>query len=528
MAPLTLITSAPPNPNGDLHLGHLSGPFLGADVLRRHLAVRNQPVVHLGYTDDESCYVPRRGSELGRTARETSFLFTRRIEETLGLAGMLPDYYEHPHREPVHRRIVQEHVARLFESGALEERELPVPFCDVSGTYLFESDLRGRCKRCGMPTDGTYCEDCGHAHDPGGLDAPICVQHQVAPVDRPVRRLVLPLQKYAGPLADYYSDRRWRPAVLEYCQRLLADGLPDTPVTRRTDYGIPVPVPGWDGHVVDTWTSGIFGYMAATAAYTAALGEPEGWRDLWSDRDTRIVHFLGFDCSFSHAVLWPAMLLALGDRTLPGHVITNEFATLEGAKFSTSRGHAIWGAEFLREHHPDALRLHLCLTNPENEQADFSVTDFDRTVREVLAGTLEDWAAEVFERAGAAGGGAAVPHGGGAAVAAARERLVDEVGAALEPDAFSLRRASAALVEAAAGARDALRSGGDPAGHAVLLAEVAQVSASIMPTWSRHVWAQLGLPLPTDPEGTLGWPGDQAAPTPTGSAAPYCRLFPAV
>lgn len=514
MPPLTLITSAPPNPNGDLHLGHLSGPFLGADVLRRHLAVRGRPVVHLGYTDDESCYVPRRAAELGRTPRQTSFLFTRRIEETLGLAGMLPDYYEHPHREPVHRRLVQEHFTRLYESGALEERELPVPFCEVSGKFLYESDLRGRCRRCGMPTDGTYCEDCGHAHDPGGLDAPVCVRHQVAPVDRPVRRLVLPLQKYAGPLADYYADRPWRPALLDYCQRLLADGLPDTPVTRLTDYGVPVPVPGWDGHIVDTWTSGVFGYMAATAAYTAALGDPEGWRDLWSDRDTRIVNFLGFDCGFSHAVLWPAMLLALGDRTLPSHVITNEFATLEGSKFSTSRGHAIWGAEFLRQNSPDALRMHLCLTNPEQEQADFTLDGFARTVREVLAGTLEDWAAAVVAAPAA-----------GPAPGALLDRLVTEVGTALEPDTFSLRRASAAVVSVATEARDALRAGGDPAGHAALLAAVAQVSASIMPTWSRHVWAQLGLPLPADPEGGLGWPGEGAEPRPA-PVGTYRRLFP--
>lgn len=529
MPPLTLVTSAPPNPNGDLHLGHLSGPFLGADVLRRHLAARGRPVVHLGYTDDESCYVPRRAAELGRTARETSFLFTRRIEETLGLAGMLPDYYEHPHREPVHRRIVQEHFARLYEAGALIERELPVPFCEVSGKYLYESDLRGHCRRCGMPSDGTYCEDCGHAHDPEGLDAPVCVRHQVAPVVRTVRRLVFPLQKYAGPLADYWAGRSWRPAVADYCQRLLADGLPDVPVSRLTDYGVPVPVPGWEGHILDTWSSGIFGYMAATAAYTATLGEPERWRELWSGEDTRIVHFLGFDCSFSHAVLWPALLLALGDRTLPSQVITNEFATLEGAKFSTSRGHAIWGSEFLREHHADALRLHLCLTSPEDEQSDFSTAGFARTNREVLAGTLDAWAGTVFALAGERGGPAGPAGTTGGELAGRLARLGDGVGTALEPDTFSLRRASAVLVDTATAALGSLRAGApDPAelaGHAALLAGAAQVSAPLMPGWSRHVWTQLGLPLPADPEGSLGWPGEQAAPVPRPSGT-YRRLFP--
>src|SRR6185437_7680158 len=135
--------------------------------------------------------------------------------------------------------------------------------------------------------------------------------------------------------------------------------LPLTPVSRHANYGIPVPIEGWEGHILDTWYSGIWGYLAATKAHASALGDPDGLA-AWSDSETQIYEFIGFDCSFSHAVLWPALFLAHGNLNLPAQVVTNEFYQLEGDKFSTSRGHAIWGREFLRQVPADQLRFYLC------------------------------------------------------------------------------------------------------------------------------------------------------------------------
>lgn len=512
-----LVTCAPPNPNGDLHLGHLSGPFLGADVLRRYLRARGADVAYVSYTDDESCYVPRRAREIGWEPKETALHFTRRIEQTLALADMLPDYYEHPHREPGHDHMVHEGFHRLMAAGAIEKRELPTPYCERCEKFLYEADLRGLCRFCREPSDGTYCEDCGFPQDPGGLHEARCVGCGDKPVLRTSPRLVVPLRRFAARLATFYAGRQFPARVNDFCQELLSYGLPDTPISRISGYGTPVPLEGWSGHVLDTWFSGIFGYMAATQAYATAVGSPQRTAEFWEDPDTTLVHFIGFDCSFSHAVLWPALLLAVDQPVLPRHVISNEFYSLEGEKFSTSRGHAIWGSEFLRQVPADAVRMHLCLTNPETSQTDFSRADFDRSINDVMRGGLDAWATSVFDLL-ATGSRARIPDSPvdawPATVRADIAAAPDRVGAHLEPGAFSMRSASAVIAEVVLRSRDGLRAAAGPtdgallAGHAELLGTVAAVAAPIVPEWSRRVLRQLGVPV--DTAGVLAWPQPDA------------------
>ncbi|MCX2970959.1 MULTISPECIES: class I tRNA ligase family protein [Streptomyces] len=535
MARNVLITCAPPNPNGDLHLGHLSGPFMGADVLRRYLRARGVPVRYVSYTDDHSCYVPRRGAELGWDARTTAFRYTRRIEESLTLAGMLPDYYAHPHREPLHDALVREHFLALRDQGVVTERDVPTPYCTTCERHVYEAYVRGACRFCAAPSDGTYCEECGLPQDPGGVLDGRCVTCGGAPETRWQTRLVVRLAPFADRLAALYADATWRPRVRDYCLRMVERGLPDVPISRRDDYGVPVPLDGWEGHVLDTWFSGVFGYMAATAAHGAALGAPEEWRTLWRDPDTELVHFIGFDCGFSHAVLWPSLLMGLGGYVTPAHVISNEFYTLEGEKFSTSRGHAIWGSEFLRDAHPDAVRLHLCLTAPERAKSDFRLDDFARTVGTVLVDGVEGWASAVLRRL-AEGHGSLVPDVRRADWPAGLRELVEtlpgDLARHLEPDGFSPRAAAARLTGAVEQAAEQLRSvpAAPPrdtaaalAAHAELLGVVAAVSGPLMPTWSAHAARQVGVPAGFD---GVDWPGGGAlVPGGTRVAAAYPRLF---
>jgi len=514
-----LITCAPPNPNGDLHLGHLSGPFLGADVLRRNLAARGAEVSYVSYTDDHSCYVPRRAAELGRTPHETACHFTERIAQTLALADMSPDYYAHPHREPRHDELVRDQFLRLRDVGAVEERTLPTPYCPQCDRFVYEAYLRGRCRFCGLACDGTYCEDCAFPQDPEGVRYGRCVTCGGEPTLRESRRWVVPLSRYADRLTALYEGSAWSRRVLDYCEKLLASGLPDTPVSRVDGYGIPVPVSGWEGHILDTWFSGIFGYMAATAGYTTALGRPDQWRATWSDPGTALVHFIGFDCSFSHAVLWPALLIALDQPVLPRHVVSNEFYYLEGEKFSTSRGHAIWGADFLREVPADAARFHLCLTSPEVAKTDFRRAEFDHTRREVLSGKLDGWAGAVVESL-AESGDRLVPAVAAADLPAdlrsAADRLVDQMASALDPASFSLRRAAEAVVatvEQASADIRAARSGASDnpdrrarlAAHVELLAALACVAAPLLPTWAARMRLLLGVGDAT-PAAAPPWP----------------------
>ncbi|WP_179166427.1 class I tRNA ligase family protein [Streptomyces sp. CB03238] len=519
-----VVTSAPPNPNGDLHLGHLSGPFLGADVMRRHLVQRGHDVRYVGYSDEHSCYVPRRGEELGgKSAYETAHVFGRRMENTLAMAGMRHDYFTRPLREQLHTDIVQRFFLELWDKGAFEVHELPVFHCADCDRHLYEAEVRGECQFCAAPSDGVYCEECGLPQEPAGLAAPRCTRCWTAPELRTLRRISFPLEAMRDALTEYYaqaqSKAEWRPRLKAYLETLLSGPLPLTPVSREDGYGIPVPLPGWEGHILDTWFSGIFGYVAATAGLTRAEGEPELWERLWSDPATEVINFIGFDCSFSHAVLWPALLLAHGGLTLPAQVVTNEFYRLEGDKFSTSRNHAIWGSEFLTQVSADALRMHLCLTGPELSQTNFAMKEFQDTVDRVLVNGLEQWVETVVRLVREDMGGVVPaadwttgPLGGTTA------KVADAVADALAPEHFSPQRAATLLAGAVSEAvadlpgLEAARSGDRAAyesrlaTHLELLARFAAAAWAITPAWSSSLLDRLGI-APADAfRGTPPWP----------------------
>ncbi|MFI5801298.1 methionine--tRNA ligase [Streptomyces sp. NPDC051561] len=536
-APAYIITSAPPNPNGDLHLGHLSGPFLGADVLSRHLRQRGNAVHYVGYSDEHSCYVPRRAAELGSTAPRTALAFGDRMEETLSLGAMHHDWFSRPLTTPRHDEIVQRFFTELWENGRLDVRVLPVFWCTTCTRELYEAEVRGECQFCGEPSDGVYCEACGLPQDPAGLAAPHCTACGSTPEIRELERLCLPLADYRDQLLAYYeqaqSDAEWRPRLRAYLDELFSRELPLTPISRRGDYGIPVPLEGWEGHILDTWFSGIFGYVAATASLTAAQGEPQEWQRLWSDPATRIINFLGFDCSFSHAVLWPALLMAHGGLTLPAQVVINEFYRLEGEKFSTSRDHAIWGGEFLRQVSADAVRFHLCLTGPERQQTNFSAKEFASTVETVLVQGVETWTRTVLAALAQDFAGtvpAALPTAADGPLVAVPAELTRSVAKALAAAEFSPQRAATELASTIAVAvadlhqLEQLRGSGEAharrlVAHLEALAAVAATSAAIMPGWSAYLAKQLGLTV--DPSTRMpAWPTDGARLVASGTVLP--------
>ncbi|MFD6417775.1 class I tRNA ligase family protein [Streptomyces sp. NPDC060194] len=523
-----IVTSAPPNPNGDLHLGHLAGPFLGADILTRHLRQRGHDVSYVGYSDEHSCYVPRRAAELGWTAHRAAFTFGNRMEETLSLGAMHHDFFTRPLTDARHTEIVQRYFTSLWEQGRLVTRELPVFHCTGCERNLYEAEVRGECQFCGDPSDGVYCEACGLPQETTGLANPRCTACWETPEVRTLERICLPLEEYRDRLLAYYAQAQehaeWRPRLRAYLDALFARELPLTPVSRIADYGVPVPLAGWEGHILDTWFSGIFGYVAASARLAEGEGEPSRWERQWADPETRIVNFIGFDCSFSHAVLWPALLLAEGSATLPAQVVTNEFYRLEGEKFSTSRDHAIWGGDFLRQVSGDALRFHLALTGPEREQTNFAAKEFAATVQDVLVGGVETWtrtlAAMVVEDfEGTIPTAEPGPASAAGPLAAVLDGLPADVAGSLAAESLSPQVAARALAAAVAtGVRDLGelrrlridpadrdRYAGRLAVHLEALAVVATTAAPLMPGWSAFLAPRLGIPV--DPTHRMpSWP----------------------
>ncbi|MFE9749570.1 class I tRNA ligase family protein [Saccharothrix saharensis] len=516
-----IVTSAPPNPNGDLHLGHLSGPFLGADVLRRSLVQQGVPARYVSYADDYSCYVRRRAADLGHGTEETAFVYGRRMEETLALGGMLPDRFTHPQGEPLHTQLTQRYFLDLYNSGAFAERELPAFYCATCAHHLYEAEVTGICPHCGAHSGGLECEECARRLETTGLREPRCVTCGGVPEVRSLRRLVFPLEPHRAGLARFAAEGVFRPRLRAYLDDLLSRPLPEVPFSRLDPLGIPVPLPEWRGHVLDTWFGGIWGYLASTTAHAVASGEAASGEQLWKDPDTEVVHFLGFDCSFSHAVFWPGLLLAQGQLRLPTHVLTNEFYRLEGEKFSTSRGHAIWGGDFLRRVPADAVRFFLCLAGPEVAQTSFSLREFTDTTRTVLTEALQGWTDGVFARArGRVEGG-----GGGVTdpVLAEAMRLPEVVAGALAPSVFSPRAAAAAVRDVVVRLPHALDGDAPLSDHVEALARTAVAVAPLMPTWSELVLTALDVP-PADPlHRTPPWPAAGARIVPPGrSIAPAC------
>jgi methionyl-tRNA synthetase len=475
-----VVTASPPNPNGDMHLGHLSGPFLGADVQARFLKNEGHQVTHVSYIDEHSCYVTRRARELGADAYETAHLLGARIEQTLALANMAPDFCGRPHRDGWHDDTIQHYFRRLWDEGKLREVETAVYYCTVDDCYLYEAEVRGKCHYCQAPADGFYCEECGRPQKSGSLLQPLCTQCGTTPQRRTQRRISFPLADYRDQLADYYAELPMRPRLRAFLDMMFAVGLPDTPISRVGGYGVAVPLPEWPAHYLDTWFCGLFGYVAATEG-AHRVGHRGGGQQAWSESDVEVHEFLGFDCSFSHALLWPAICLALGDLVLPSRVNTNEFYKLEGGKFSTSRGYAIWGGEFLSRVPADSLRYYLCLTGPEIEQTNFAIADFDKCIAEILVDGLEV-ILRSFDDSVASGKGSS-----DAMLEAMTDRLRDQVDSHLAPAAFSAAAAAAAIRQFCMNQHGALSAAlADASGPARrrALISLALTVEPIMPGWA--------------------------------------------
>ncbi|KOX36994.1 MULTISPECIES: class I tRNA ligase family protein [unclassified Streptomyces] len=564
-----VVTSAPPSPDADPHLGLLAGSFLGADVLTRHLRQRGHHVRYVGYCDEYSPRVASRAAEAGVTPHALARVVGDRTGDALALGAMRPDWFTRPLTDAAHAHWVRRFFLALWEAGALEVRELPVFRCAPCDRYLYEADVRGGCRHCAAPVDGGPCGSCGLPQGPGELADPRCADCGTAPDTVLRRRIAFPLERHRERLVAYYDEIRdgsgRRDLTDAFLDRLLTAELPVVPVSGVADHGVPVPLPEWEGHVLDTAFSGVWGLVAATERLAEAHGEKDGALPLWSDPATRIVSFTGVDQLFAHAVLWPALRLAEGTLGLPARVVAGEDVRPRDAESS-----AVWGGDFLRRTNADALRFHLCLTAAERTEddpsssalsrsehsstgfspAEFSLGEYADTVATVLAGGLETWTdtvldllAEDFHRTVPA----AAPAG---PMTAERRDLTRRVADALGAEAYAPARAAEALAAVVERAlidvhrlrvlRDAGQDGeygeygqdGEDgqngqygeyvtglAAHVELLAAFTVAAAPLMPGWSAFLAGELGLAVDRETRLPL-WAGEDERLVPAGTVLP--------
>ena len=374
----TLVTSALPYANGEIHLGHLAGAYLPADIFVRYLRLRGEDVLYICGTDEFGVPITLTAERQGITPKELVDRNHASINESFAGFGMSFDNFSQTSRE-IHSETSQAFFLDMHARGLFKQKTTQQFYSPSQGRFLADRYIEGICPKCGSENArGDQCEACGSSLDPTELIEPRNAQDNSPLELRETTHWFLPLGDWQPKLEEMIdSHPEWKENVKQYCRSWFKDGLQDRAVTRDLSWGVPVPLPDHEGKVFYVWFEAPVGYISATREWAAAQGDPDSWRQWWQDDQTRLVHFIGKDNVFFHAVMFPAMLMAHSeDYVLPDNVPANEFLNLEGQKLSTSRGFAVWLPDYLEKFSPDPLRYTLARNLPETRDMNFTWEGF--------------------------------------------------------------------------------------------------------------------------------------------------------
>ena len=388
----TTVTAALPYANGGVHIGHLAGVYVPADIYVRYLRLKKQDVVFIGGSDEHGVPVTIRAKKEGITVQEVVDRYHNLIKKSFEDFGISFDVYSRT-TSPIHNKFASDFFRTLYDKGVLEEK-VEEQFCDeVTGEFLTDRNIVGTCPRCGA--EGAYgdqCEKCGATLSPEELINPTNKNNPGhGLVKKPTKNWYLPLGKYQDWLKKWILEghTEWRSNVYGQCKSWLDMDLQPRAMTRDLDWGIPVPVEGAEGKVLYVWFDAPIGYISNTKELCDAHPEKWGtWQKWWQDPETRLVHFIGKDNIVFHCIIFPTMLKAHGDYILPNNVPANEFLNLEDDKISTSRNWAVWLHEYLVDlpGKQDVLRYVLTANAPETKDNNFTWKDFqERNNSELVA-----------------------------------------------------------------------------------------------------------------------------------------------
>ena len=388
----TTVTAALPYANGGVHIGHLAGVYVPADIYVRYLRLKKQDVVFIGGSDEHGVPVTIRAKKEGITVQEVVDRYHNLIKKSFEDFGISFDVYSRTTSQ-THNKFASDFFRTLYDKGVLEEK-VEEQFCDeVTGEFLTDRNIVGTCPRCG--SEGAYgdqCEKCGATLSPEELINPTNKNNPGhGLVKKPTKNWYLPLNKYQDWLKKWILEghKEWRTNVYGQCKSWLDMDLQPRAMTRDLDWGIPVPVEGAEGKVLYVWFDAPIGYISNTKELCDAQPEKWGtWQKWWQDPETRLVHFIGKDNIVFHCIIFPTMLKAHGDYILPDNVPANEFLNLEDDKISTSRNWAVWLHEYLVDlpGKQDVLRYVLTANAPETKDNNFTWKDFqERNNSELVA-----------------------------------------------------------------------------------------------------------------------------------------------
>ena len=388
-----LITAALPYANGPLHIGHVAGCYLPADIYTRFLRQHGQEALFVCGTDEHGVAITMKARKEGITPQQVVDQFHEQIKNSFQDFGIAFDHFSRTSNE-IHHQTAQDFFRTLYDKGLFQEIETDQYYDEEAGQFLADRYILGTCPVCSNENAyGDQCEKCGSALSPMELKNPRSALSGSAPVIKKAVNWFLPMDKIAeSPAFKSYAERveSWRSTVKGQFKSWLNDGLQPRAMTRDLDWGIPVPVEGAEGKVLYVWFDAPIGYISATKEWAIQNQQPEEWKTWWQNPDTELVHFIGKDNIVFHTIIFPMMLMEHGSYNLPNQVPANEFLNLEGEKISTSRNWAVWLHEYI-ETFPgknDELRYTLTSIAPETKDSDFTWKDYQLKVNSELVAIL--------------------------------------------------------------------------------------------------------------------------------------------
>jgi methionyl-tRNA synthetase len=382
-----LISVAWPYASGPRHIGHVAGFGVPSDVFARYQRMRGARVLMVSGTDEHGTPITYGADSEGIPPREFADRNSAIIVEDLRRLGLTYDTFTRTTTRN-HHRVVQDLFRTLYDKGYIVPRTQMGAISPSTGRTLPDRYIEGTCPICGFGSArGDQCDNCGNQLDATDLIDPRSRINGEVPVFRETEHLFFDLPAFGERLQEWIGAQdHWRPNVRRYSLNYVADLKPRA-ITRDLDWGVPIPLPGWEDKRIYVWFDAVMGYLSASIEWAANRGTPDAWREWWQDPAARGYYFMGKDNITFHTVMWPAILLGVGDLALPYDVVSSEFLTMEGRQLSMSRGHVIEVRDFLSRYDADALRFYLTIAGPENTDSDFTWAEFVRRNNDELVGT---------------------------------------------------------------------------------------------------------------------------------------------
>jgi methionyl-tRNA synthetase len=389
-----LITAALPYANGYLHLGHLAGAYLPADIYARYQRLKKRDVLFLCGSDEHGVAISVSAEKEKTTPKNIIDRYHPANKAAFEAFEISFDNYSRTSL-PLHHETAKEFFKEFHKHGILIDKKEQQLYCLKDEMFLADRYVEGTCPKCkSTQARGDQCENCGTWLDQTELIDPRCKLCGTTPIVKETTHWYLPLGRYQSRLESYIAERNksdgWKENVLRYCEGWFKDGLKDRAVTRDLDWGVRVPIAGYEDKVIYVWFDAVLGYISSSKEWAANHGKPEAWKEYWQNEDTKYVAFIGKDNIVFHCIVFPAMLMAWNDNNtdhyvLPENVPANEFLNFEGQKFSKSRGWGIDVQDFLKFFSADMLRYALAVNLPETRDSDFYLKDFQARINNELA-----------------------------------------------------------------------------------------------------------------------------------------------